>query len=43
MTAARFFATRSAADWQARLRPFARSCADPALRLRARLYMEVPS
>jgi hypothetical protein len=40
---ARLFASRSACDWQGSCRPFARSHADPAGVLRARLYKEVQS
>lgn len=43
MTSARFFASRSAADWQAEMSLVARNDAESADRVRARLNMEVPS
>lgn len=43
MIAARLLASRSVCDWQASSRPFARSHADLAAVLRARLVTEEPS
>jgi hypothetical protein len=43
MTVALLFASRSSCDWQASVRPFARSDANLIVVVRARLYKEVQS